>query len=61
MSRTLLSAGVGVPIALLAMWLWFRVEMLHLSGRRPGPVRTSAVVVTVVLLGLVAARFVEYS
>jgi hypothetical protein len=60
-SRILLSAGVGVPIALLAMSLWFLVEMFDLSGRRPGRVRVSALLVTVVLLGLVAARFVKYA
>ena len=61
MIRVLLSSGVGVPIALLAMWLWFRVEMFNLSGRRLGRVQISAVVVTAVLLGLIAARFVKYS
>jgi hypothetical protein len=59
--RFLLSSAVGVPIALLAMWLWFRVEMFNLSGRRLGRVHISAVVTTGVLLVLIAARFVRYA
>jgi hypothetical protein len=62
MSRTLLSVGVGAPIALLAMALWFSVERLNLrDGARAGVVRLSAVLVTVALLALVVARFVKYS
>jgi hypothetical protein len=61
-TRTLLSAAVGVPIALLAMALWFLVERSNVGVRpRPGVTRLSAVSVTVVLLGLVVARFVRYS
>lgn len=62
MTRTLLSPGVGIPIALLAMALLFLVELFNVSKRpRPGAARLSAVVVALVLLGLVVARFARYS
>ena len=62
MTRTLLSATVGVPIALLAMALWFLVDRSNVGVRsRVGVTRLSAVSVTIVLLGIVVARFVKYS
>ena len=62
MSRTFLSVGVGVPLALLCMTLWFLVELLHLSGRkRPGLLGRAAVLTTAALIFVVVARFVEYA
>lgn len=62
MSRTLLSSGVGVPIALLAMLLLFRLEMFTVTRRlRPALMRTSAALVIVVLLVLIVARFAKYA
>ncbi|MEP7115794.1 MAG: hypothetical protein ABI862_21195 [Ilumatobacteraceae bacterium] len=62
MSRTLLSAAVGVPIALLAMTLWFLVERSNVNMRQRSHVtRVSAVLVTVVLFGLIVARFARYT
>jgi hypothetical protein len=61
-SRTLLSAAVGVPLAFLAVALLFLVERSNVNMRQRSHVtRVSAVLVTVVLLGLVVARFAEYS
>ena len=62
MTRTLLSSGVGVPIALLAMLLLFRLEMFTVTRRlRPALMRTSAALVICVLLVLIIARFAKYS
>jgi hypothetical protein len=62
MTSRLLSAGIGVPVALLAMCALFLAEMFNVTGRaRPILVRSSAVLACVVLLGLIAARFMKYS
>lgn len=62
MSRTFLSVGVGAPLALLCMALWFLVELLNLSGRkRPALLGRSAVLTTAALIFVVVARFVEYA
>jgi hypothetical protein len=62
MSRTLLSASVGVPIALAALWLWFLVEVFNVRRRpRPGLLLPSAVVATAVLLVVIVARFMSYA
>ena len=62
MTRTLLSSGVGVPIALLAMLLLFRLEMFTVTRRlRPALMRTSAALAIGVLLVLIVARFAKYS
>jgi hypothetical protein len=61
-TRTLLSSGFGVPIALLAMLLLFRLEMFTVTRRlRPALMRTSAALVIGVLLVLIIARFAKYS
>jgi hypothetical protein len=62
MTHTLLSGGVGVPIALAALWLWFVVEVFNIRGQhRPGLLVPSAMVVTAVLLGIIVARFMTYT
>jgi hypothetical protein len=62
MIRTLLSVGVGAPIALVCMTLWFLIELLNLSGRkRPELLDRAAVVTTAVLIFMVVARFLEYA
>jgi len=62
MSRTLLSAAVGVPIALLAMTLLFVLEMLRVSERpRPLGIRSAAVLSVVVLVVFIGARFMTYA
>ena len=62
MTRTLLSVGVGAPLALICMALWFLIELLNLSGRkRPELLDRAAVVTTAVLIFVVVARFVEYA
>ena len=62
MTRIILSAAVGVPIALVAMVLWFLVERSNISEQpRTAVTRLSAVSVTVVLLVLIVARFARYS
>jgi len=62
MTRTLLSVGVGAPIALVCVSLWFLVELLNLSGRkRPELLDRAVVVTTAVLIFMVVARFVKYA
>ena len=62
MTRTLLSAGVGIPVALAAMSLWFLVEIVHLTERpRPLLLRSSAILMTAILFGLIVARFAKYA
>jgi hypothetical protein len=61
-TRTLLSAGIGVPIALAAMFVLFIIEVAHVTGRpRPPLARSSAVVIIAVLVFVIVARFVKYA
>jgi len=58
----LLSAKVGVPIALLAMFLLFRIETSNVNRRlRPALTISIAALVIVVLLVIIATRFARYS
>jgi hypothetical protein len=62
MSQSLLSRFVGVPIALVAMWLLFVIDAGHVTGRRRSRlVRSSAAVVIAVLFCLIVTRFVRYA
>jgi len=62
MSRTLLSAGVGVPIAILTMTLLFLIETIRVSGRpRPPGMRSAALLAGTVLMVFIAARFMTYA
>ena len=62
MTRTLLSAGVGIPVALAAMSLWFFVEVVHVTERRrPLLLRSSAMLMTAILFALIVARFAKYA
>jgi hypothetical protein len=59
---TLLSLSIGLPVALLAMLLLFRVDTYH-ARRSPAPpmLNATAAGVTALLVILVVARFVNYA
>ena len=62
MSRTMLTIGFGVPVALLAMTLLFAIEAYNLTGRkRPMLLAPLAAITTCLLVGIVVARFAEYA
>jgi hypothetical protein len=62
MTRTLFSVGVGAPIALVCLTLWFLIELLNLSGRkRPERLGRAAVITTAALIFMIVARFVQYA
>jgi hypothetical protein len=62
MSRSFLSSGVGVPLALVTLALLFLLEMVRVSGRpRPFGMRSVTAVAVVGLLAFIAARFMAYS
>jgi hypothetical protein len=61
MTRTVLSATVGIPIAIFAMLLWLVVELWTVAGRRRRLLQSWAVLTTAVLFVLIAARFMKYS
>ena len=59
---TLLSASVGVPLAILAMVLLFAIDARRARGARASAFMIAAALLsTVLVLGLVVARFAEYS